>query len=68
MDQKSRDHDRQVDHPAHREAIYAVTSRCRTHKSVGRNGCVFGVERRGEDGRRGVDGQGDGGGSDNETN
>ena len=68
MDQKSRDDDRQVDHPVHREAVHTVTSRCCTRKSVRRNGCIFGVERKGENRRRGIDGQGDGGGSGDETN
>ena len=33
-----------------------------------RNGCIFGVEQKDKNRWRGVDGQGDGGGSDNETN
>lgn len=35
---------------------------------MGRDGCIGRVKRRGEDRRRWVDGQGDGGGSDDVTN
>lgn len=69
MDQKSRNDDRrQVDRPVHREVVRAITSRCRTHESIGRGGYIFGVEWRGENRWRGVNGQWDGGGSNNETN
>ena len=35
---------------------------------MGRSGCKVGVEQRGENRGRGIDGQGDGGGSENVTN
>jgi hypothetical protein len=69
MDQKPKDDGPcQVDLPVHREAVRTITSRGRTHKGVGRDGCIVGVKRRSENRGRGVDGVGDGGGSDDVTN
>ena len=58
----------QVGLPVYREVVRPMTSRCRTCESVGRSRCKAGVERRGENRGRGIDGQGDGGGSENVTN
>jgi len=69
MDQKPKDDNLQQDDcPIYRKTVRTVTSRGRTHESVGRSGCIVGVKWRGENRRRWVDGQGDGGGSDDVTN
>ena len=69
MNQKPRDDNhQQVDLPINREAVRTITSRGRTRESVRRGGCKVGVERRDENRGRGVDGEGDGGGSDDVTN
>lgn len=69
MNQKPRDDNRQqVDRPIHRAAVRTMTSRGRTHESVGEGGCMVGVVWRSENRGRGVDGEGNGGGSDDVAN
>ena len=53
--------------PVYRKAVRTVGSRCRTGESVGKSRCIVWVERRGKNRGRGIDGQGDGGGSNNVT-
>ena len=69
MDQKSREDDhQQVDLPIHRKVVRTVISRGRTDESMGKGGCMVRVKRGGKDRGRGVDGEGDGGGSGDVTN
>ena len=69
LDQKCNKSDRhQIGLPVCRKAVCAITSRCRARESVGRSGCNVGVERRGKNRGRGINGQWDGGGNEDVTN
>lgn len=69
MEQKCNKNNRhQVDLPVYRKSVRPISSRCPTRESVGRSGCKVGVEWRGKNRGRGIDGQGDDGGSENVTN
>jgi len=69
LDQKCNENNRRhVGLPVYRTISRPVTSRCCTHESVRRGGCKVEVERGGENWGRGIDGQGDGGGSKNVRN
>lgn len=61
------DNRHQVGLPVCRNGVGVMANRCRACECVRRSGCEVGVERRSENRRRGINGQGDEGGSENVT-